>query len=87
MAREEDRIIRASEVGQYAYCARAWWLGRALGYRPHNVEEMAAGAEEHASHGRQVVSYHRWQRLAYLLLSLATVVGLLLFWSLVMGRP
>jgi hypothetical protein len=85
MAREEDRIIRASEVGQYAYCARAWWLGRALGYRSHNVEEMTAGAEEHDSHGRQVVGYHRWQRLAYLLLSLATVVGLLLFWSLVRG--
>jgi hypothetical protein len=85
MAREEDRIIRASEIGQYAYCARAWWLGRALGYRSHNVEEMTAGAEEHDSHGRQVVSYHRWQWLAYLLLSLATLVGLLLFWSLVRG--
>jgi hypothetical protein len=85
MARDEDRLIRASEIGQYAYCARAWWLGRALGYRSHNVEEMTAGAGEHESHGRQVVGYHRWQRLAYLLLSLATVVGLLLFWSLVRG--
>jgi hypothetical protein len=46
---------------------------------------MAAGAEEHASHGRQVVSYHHWRRLAYLLLSLAIIVGLLLFWSLVRG--
>jgi len=84
MARD-DYIIRASEIGQYEYCARAWWLGRVLGYRPHNVEEMSAGEEEHASHGRQVVSYYHWRRLAYLLLSLATVVGLLLFWSLVRG--
>jgi hypothetical protein len=86
MAREEDRLIRASEIGQYEYCARAWWLGRVLGYRSHNVEEMTAGAEEHISHGKQVIGYHRWQGLAYLLLSLAVVVGLLLFWSLIRWR-
>jgi CRISPR/Cas system-associated exonuclease Cas4 (RecB family) len=85
MVRDDDRVIRASEIGQYVYCARAWWLGRVLGYRSQNVEEMAAGAEEHASHGKQVVIYHRWRGLAYLLLSLAAVVGLLLFWSLVRG--
>ncbi len=81
----DDRLIRASEIGQYEYCARAWWLRRVLGYRSHNLAEMAAGTEEHASHGRQVVSYHRWQWLAYLLLSLAATVGLLLFWSLARG--
>ncbi|HID64330.1 MAG TPA: hypothetical protein EYP49_16555 [Anaerolineae bacterium] len=85
MARNDGRVIRASEIGQYEYCARAWWLGRVMGYQSAHVAEMAAGADEHASHGRQVVSYHRWRRLAYLLLSLAAVVGLLLFWSLVRG--
>ncbi len=85
MVRDDDRIIRASEIGQYEYCARAWWLGRVLGYRSRNVEEMAAGAEEHASHGQQVASYHHWQGLAYFLLSLAAVVGLFLFWLLVKG--
>lgn len=85
MVRDDDRLLRASEIGQYEYCARAWWLGRVLGCRSHNVEEMAAGEDEHASHGRAVVSCHRWRRLAYLLLSLAAIVGLLLFWSLVRG--
>ena len=85
MVRDDDRVIRASEIGQYEYCARAWWLRRVLGYRSQNVEEMAVGAEGHTSHGRQVVSYHRWRGLSYLLLSLAAVVGLLLFRSLVSG--
>jgi hypothetical protein len=85
MVRNDDRLIRASEIGQYEYCARAWWLGRILGYRSRNVEEMAAGAEEHAHHGRQVASYHRWRRLACFLLALAAIVGLFLFWSLVRG--
>jgi len=85
MGRDTDRIIRASEIGQYEYCARAWWLGQILGYRSHNVEEMAVGVEEHANHGQQVASYHHGRRLAYFLLSLAVIVGLFLFWSLVRG--
>ena len=31
-------VIRASEIGQYVFCQRAWWLGTVQGYRPVNVE-------------------------------------------------
>jgi hypothetical protein len=71
----EDDVIRASEIGQYAYCARAWWLARVLGYRPANVAELQAGQAWHQAHGRSVDRSLLLQRLAVGLFLLA---GLLL---------
>jgi len=71
-------VIKASEVAQYEYCARAWWLGRVLGWEPDNVEEMAAGEEEHLRHGREVMGAHKLRRLAYLLLAMAALAGIAL---------
>lgn len=69
------RIVRASELSQYEYCARAWWLERVLGYESASTEEIAAGQEEHLRHGREVRIARNLQRLAYLLLALAALVG------------
>jgi len=77
MAKKTGTVIRASELGQYAYCARAWWLGRVLGYRSANLERMAAGEAAHVRHGRKVVSSRRLQRWAYVLLVLALLAGTL----------
>jgi hypothetical protein len=49
-----ERIIRASEIGQYDYCARAWWLGSVQGVAPSNVNELQAGTRMHEQHGRVV---------------------------------
>ncbi len=78
MARKTGQVIRASELGEYAYCARAWWLGRVLGYRPANLERLAAGEAAHVRHGQQVVSSRRLRRWAYVLLALALLAGALL---------
>ncbi len=78
MAKKTGQVIRASELGQYAYCARAWWLGRVLGYRSANLENMAAGEAAHVRHGQKVVSSHRLRRWAYVSLALALLAGALL---------
>lgn len=82
MSDAPDRLIRASEVGQYAYCARAWWLGDVLGYQSAHVQEMAVGQVAHREHGRVVVRYHRVQRLAYACLVMAGLVAVLLLLAL-----
>lgn len=47
-------VLRASEVGRYTYCARAWWLQRVMGVEPHNLAALQRGTAEHAAHGRGV---------------------------------
>ncbi len=78
MAKKPGQVIRASELGQYAYCARAWWLGRVLGYRPTNLERLTVGEAAHVRHGQKVVGSRRLQRWAYALLALALLAGALL---------
>ncbi len=75
-----DDIIRASELGQYEYCARAWWFARVKGYPSVNVGQMQAGLSRHRAHGRAVAgSQHlRWLALGLLLLALVALAGWLL---------
>lgn len=59
-----DRIIRASEIGQYDFCAKAWWLGSIEGVEPSNIRELQGGAAAHEWHGRQVTRASRLQTIA-----------------------
>lgn len=70
-----DRIIRASEVGRYVFCARAWWLGSVEGIPSAHRREMAAGEAAHHHHGRRVRASATLARLAYLLLALAALAA------------
>jgi CRISPR/Cas system-associated exonuclease Cas4 (RecB family) len=72
------KVIRASELGEYIYCRRAWWLRRSAGHEPLNVSERAAGVVYHEQHGQNVQSADRVRRIALFLIFLA--VGAIVFW-------
>jgi hypothetical protein len=72
-----DRVIRASEVGQYVYCARAWWLGSVRGLPSSRQGEMAAGEMAHRRHGREVRTSLFLNRLAYGVLLVAVLLGII----------
>lgn len=69
--------IRASEIGEYAYCRRAWWLRRVRAAPSVNVAAMRAGTEHHRQHGRLVEQSVWLRRLAYAVLFVA--VAMLVF--------
>jgi CRISPR/Cas system-associated exonuclease Cas4 (RecB family) len=67
-------VTRASELSQFAYCRRAWWLSTVLGYPSSNVAEMDAGARTHAKHGRGISSAISTRRVAWALMILGIVL-------------
>ncbi|HZY45444.1 MAG TPA: hypothetical protein VFF70_11910 [Anaerolineae bacterium] len=73
-----ERVIRASEIGQYDFCAKAWWLNVIEGVPSENVGELQLGTQAHERHGQQVGRAGSLQQLAVVLL-IAGVVLLAVF--------
>ncbi|HYE12986.1 MAG TPA: hypothetical protein VD968_00940 [Pyrinomonadaceae bacterium] len=72
---ERGKPIRASEVGEYVFCARAWRL-RVDGVKPTSGgEAREAGTRWHRSHGRTVRRAKRLRALASLLFFLALALA------------
>jgi len=65
--------IRASEIGSYLYCARAWWYQR-QGIKSSNQTEMTAGTKLHHQHGRKVMASGLMRTLALVLLMAALML-------------
>lgn len=77
MARQQLPIIRASEMGEYVYCARAWWLRRVAGLEPDGYERREYGTALHHRHGRAVTGSRALLVLAGLLAVVAVLFMLL----------
>lgn len=60
--------IRASEIAEYAYCNRAWWLKQVQGWKIGDKRLLQAGDRYHKRHGNQVRQIPWMRRLAYLLI-------------------
>jgi CRISPR/Cas system-associated exonuclease Cas4 (RecB family) len=72
-----SRVIRASAVGEYVFCHRAWWYRYVQGEAPRNLGALQAGTRAHVRHGRLVTAALLLRALA-VLLALAAIVALVL---------
>ncbi len=76
--RASGRVIRASEIGEYIYCHRAWWLGRVQGVENANRAQLDAGIVRHRAHGVLVQRAERLRRAAWTLALVALVIAIVL---------
>jgi hypothetical protein len=76
---KRGKVIRASEIGEYVFCARAWRL-RVEGVEAGGWgEARARGTAWHREHGRGVVAARRLRRLASVATTLAALLALVIF--------
>ena len=66
-------IVRASDIGSYLYCRRAWRY-RKDGVESENKAELAAGTELHRQHGRKALSALLLRTLGMILLLAAVLM-------------
>lgn len=78
MEASHSDVIRASEVGEYVHCHRAWWLGHVEGVENQNRAWMDTGTERHRAHGQKVERASLMQRVAVFLVVIALAALLLL---------
>lgn len=67
------RTLRASEIGSYLYCRRAWWY-HLKGHESQNQAELAAGSSLHRQHGQRVFVSGALQILAMIAILAALVL-------------
>jgi hypothetical protein len=67
------RTIRASEIGTFIYCQRAWWYQRKK-VKPINTIELAAGQNFHQLHISQSRVAKFLKVLAWLLVVVSAIL-------------
>jgi CRISPR/Cas system-associated exonuclease Cas4 (RecB family) len=60
------KTIRASDIGAYLYCRRAWWY-RLQGYASENKAALDQGTRFHDEHGRRAGGTQLLRKAALLL--------------------
>lgn len=59
--------VRASDIGSYLYCKRAWWLEQVQGWQPDEATpRRSRGVAAHRTHGCWVWLAQTLMRLAWL---------------------
>ena len=71
----KQKVINASEIGNYLYCRRSWWYAL-QGIPSENQQSLADGKVEHQKIGRQIrqVKLIRRVLLVLLILLIAALV-------------
>lgn len=81
MAKDRS-LVRASDIGMWAFCQRSWWLAHVQDAVHQNPAVLTKGNVAHASHGQNVALAAKLRHYGLLLVAASLVLLglLLLFW-------
>jgi CRISPR/Cas system-associated exonuclease Cas4 (RecB family) len=73
-------FVKASEISEYIYCRRAWWL-RVSGVVRTQTPEMLEGGRKHNALSAKLSGYASFKRVAIILLA-AGLLGFIILISI-----
>ncbi len=75
---KNNDFVTASEIGEYVFCKRAWWLKR--NNFTKETSQMVAGTRAHNFIARNLEQTHMVKNIAFILIFIGLIlVGLLFF--------
>ncbi|MDH5505615.1 MAG: hypothetical protein OEZ02_00160 [Anaerolineae bacterium] len=74
------RTIKASEIGVFLYCQRAWYYQK-KGVASENIKELALGRQMHTEHGKAAMAVGFYRLVGYVLLMAAVLMAVVHFTS------
>lgn len=79
--RKDRSLVRASDIGTWVFCRRAWWLKNVAKSAHERPDLLQRGEYAHEAHGRRFVLAHlaRLAGLALLALGLLLLLAALLW--------
>ena len=80
---ERQKLIGASELGDFVYCRRSWWRRRVRGVQVNAATRalQVEGERWHAEQGQRIAASGGSQNMALALVALAIAVFLFWLWG------
>ena len=72
MAKDRS-LVRASDIGMWAFCQRAWWLAQVKEVAHQDPARLQQGSRAHADHGVRVRQAQMLQRAGLIILAAAAL--------------
>ncbi len=71
--KNDQSLVRASDISAWVYCNRAWWLARVQGASHEQPQQLERGATAHKQHGRTVLAGEKARAIGLILVAGAVV--------------
>lgn len=68
--------VRASDIGTFLYCQRAWWLTRIVGLEPDARLRRLRGSRAHQRHAWWVWLMHILKRIGLISATCAVIIAI-----------
>ena len=74
-------MIKASELADFDFCQRAWWLQHVQGVVVEPSESLVKGQNFHAAHRQKLQVANYWQRASLVLFGVGVLILLAVLWA------